>query len=126
MPVTASGRFELARVGVNSAGELTVAGLAWPGEPRGAAAVFIVVGRKTGAEREYPAVLSGEGQPLEAVARIPLADLELPGEGLGDVYFADRSGGRETRTRVTWEPGTAGWLPYPTKLGNLSLKRKDS
>jgi hypothetical protein len=116
----------LTKTGISAAGELTLRGMARLANVDLETAAFVVVGRKTKSETEYPAQWTGKGQQLEVSGRIPLTALDIAGDNLADVYFIGRGSGRETRTRVAWDRGVAHWLPYPTKLGNLSLKRKDS
>jgi hypothetical protein len=126
LPAASSGGFELTKTGVNAAGELTLTGFARLAEPGRDAAVFVIMGRNSQVEAEFPARLHGEGQRREASARIPLQALDVAGDDLADVYFVSRGSGGEVRTRVTWDRKAARWYPYRTKLGNLSLKRKAS
>ncbi|GLB68563.1 hypothetical protein AHIS1636_30050 [Arthrobacter mangrovi] len=126
MPAASSGGFTLTKTGINSAGDLTLTGFASPGGPGLDAAAFVIVGRNSQVESEFPALLDPAGQRLEASACIPLRALDVAGDSLADVYFVSRGPGGESRTRVTWDRSVARWLPYPTKFGNLSLKRKDS
>ena len=124
-PAAQSGGFELIRASVNSAGKLVLTGTAaLPGADSRATAGFVVVGRKSNMEKRFPAVLSGDGQLTEVTAHLPLDGLDLGGDALADVFFVSEARGKEARTRVAWHSGTARWLPYPTKFGNLSLKRK--
>ncbi len=116
----------MTKTGINASGELTLRGTAQPAKFDLEAAAFLIVGRKTQSETEYPARWAGKGRQLEVSGRIPLKALEIAGDTLADVYFISRGSGQETRTRVAWDRGAARWLPYPTKLGNLSLKRKDA
>lgn len=113
----------MTKTGINSAGDLTLAGFAGPGLD---AAAFVIVGRNSQVESEFPALLDGDGQQLEASARIPLRALDVAGDSLADIYFVSRGPGGESRTRVTWDRSAARWFPYRTRLGNLSLKRKTS
>ena len=115
----------MTKTGISAAGELTLRGMARLANVDLETAAFVVVGRKTKSETEYPAQWTGKGPQLEVSGRIPLKALDIAGDNLADVYFVGRGSRRETRTRVAWDRGVAHWLPYPTKLGNLSLKRKD-
>jgi len=116
----------LTKTGISAAGELTLRGMARLANVDLETAAFVVVGRKTKSETEYPAQWTGNGQQLEVSGRIPLTALDIAGDNLADLYFIGRGSGQETRNRVAWVRSAAHWLPYPTKLGNLSLKRKDS
>jgi hypothetical protein len=126
LPAASSGGFELTKTVVSASGELTLTGFARLAETDRDTAVFVIAGRNSHAETEFPARLHGEGPYREASARIPLQALAIAGDDLADVYFVSRGSGSETRTRVTWDRNTARWFPYRTKLGNLSLKRKAS
>lgn len=116
----------MTKTGINSAGDLTLTGFTSPGGAGLDAAAFVIVGRNSQVEREFPALLDPAGQQLEASARIPLKALDVAGDSLADLYFVSRGQGGESRTRVTWDRSLARWFPYRTKLGNLSLKRKAS
>ena len=116
----------MTKTGINATGELTVTGFASPGGPGVDSAAFVVVGRNSQAGTEFPARLDGTGADLTASACIPLQALDAEGDILADIYFVSRGPGGESRTRVAWDRSVVRWLPYPTKLGNLSLKRKAS
>ncbi|EMY35238.1 hypothetical protein D477_005101 [Arthrobacter crystallopoietes BAB-32] len=122
-----SGDFEFAKARITAAGELILTGtVCLPEGGNAVSASFVVVGRKTQIETIFPAEWSEGRQPLEVTGRIPLQALELEGETLANVYFVSDGSDRENRARVVWDPEAVHWLPYPTKFGNLSLKRMES
>jgi hypothetical protein len=86
---------------------------------------FILARRGGGPEHEYPArPVSEAGDPRPVRCSIPLFELGFGRDDVVDVYFQASTGTGETRTRVVWQRQSLRWLPYPTKYGNLSLKRK--
>ncbi|MCG2622260.1 hypothetical protein LVY72_10045 [Arthrobacter sp. I2-34] len=111
--------FKLSRVSLRADGSLDVSGTA-AAVPDSRPAGFLLVGRQSGQERRYPAaVVTGPAGPVEISCVIPLADLPYPAEDLVDLYFVSGP----DRLRVGWQQ-VLQWLPYPTKFGNLSFKRK--
>lgn len=120
--------FELSKASVAADGLLTLSGTATSGQDQaGSAYAFVLAVRGGTAEREYPAASTdAAGGKVQVTCSIPLAELDAaPGEFV-DLYFQERSPSGSARTRVTLQSKSLRWLPYPTKFGNLSLKRKAS
>ncbi|MFT4469765.1 hypothetical protein ACMX2H_07630 [Arthrobacter sulfonylureivorans] len=122
---TPSAAFEPSKASVSADGLLTLSGTVSSSREQPGDYSFILAVRGTKAEREYEAQTSQETGGTEQVScRIPLADLgAAPGEFV-DLYFQSRHGSGAVRTRVSWQLQSLRWLPYPTKFGNLSFKRK--
>ncbi|MFD1213874.1 hypothetical protein ACFQ36_17700 [Arthrobacter sp. GCM10027362] len=126
MQQAGQGGFEFEAVSVTGDGMLLLAGSLGPAPGAGpVGAAFAVVERRSLAEREFPASLDGGPAGGTAVrCTIPLAALAAPEDELLDLFFLLRGPSGTVRTRVAWQPEGLNWLPYPTKFGNLSFKRK--
>ncbi|NKX49338.1 hypothetical protein HER39_01825 [Arthrobacter deserti] len=95
--------------------------------PDQAGCAFIVVQRRSKVEMEFPASLAQAPDGGTAVTcTIPLAELQAAADELLDLYFQVRGPSGTARTRVAWQKQGVDWLPYPTKFGNLSFKRRGS
>ncbi|NKX56490.1 hypothetical protein [Arthrobacter mobilis] len=118
--------FELSKASVTADGLLTLSGTvrAVSGQADGGYS-FVLAVRGGAAEREYPArTEAGAPGAVRVSCSVPLAELAAAPEDFVDLYFQARDASGSSRTRVTWQPSSLRWLPYPTKFGNLSLKRK--
>jgi hypothetical protein len=98
-----------------------------PGTPEPAEPIrhaFVLVSRQTKTERVFAA--SGVQRERDTLieGNIPLAALDLPQDELVDVFYQGVTSSGTVRTRMAWAPNPVQWLPYSTKFGNLSLKRK--
>jgi hypothetical protein len=85
---------------------------------------FVLVSRQTKSERVFDATGIQRGRDTLIEGNIPLAALDLPQDELVDVFYQGVTSSGTVRTRLAWAPNAAQWLPYSTKFGNLSLKRK--
>jgi hypothetical protein len=111
--------FKLGSVSLRADGTLRVSGTAAPA-PEERQAGFLLVGRKSGQECRFPAAVAADpAGTAEISCVLPLADLPYPAEDLVDLYFL----AGQDRVRLAWQKPVQ-WLPYPTKFGNLSFKRK--
>lgn len=128
MPATSLVEFELRKVSVNAEGALTLTGTTrrsdFADSPMDLA--FAIVGRKSKAAREYIAHVNADPQGFEVRGTILMGEIGLEIDDLADVFLIVRTPTSESRIRLTWDLPNAHWLPYPTKFGNLSLKRKQS
>ena len=118
--------FEPSKASVAADGLLTLSGTVRPiREQSNGDYSFILAVRGTQTEREYPARAAEGTDGTEQVScTVPLADLKTaPGEFV-DLYFQSRHDSGAVRTRVSWNLQSLRWLPYPTKFGNISFKRK--
>jgi hypothetical protein len=123
---TPSAAFEPSKASVSADGLLTLSGTVSPRrEQAGGDYSFIIAVRGAQVEREYPARTSEGADGTEQVScTIPLADLDKSSGEFVDLYFQSRHGSGAVRTRVSWKLQSLRWLPYPTKFGNISFKRK--
>jgi hypothetical protein len=118
--------FEPGKASVAADGLLKLSGTvrSVPGQSGGAYS-FIFAFRGSNAEREYPAWTSeGPDGATKVSCAVPLADLGTAPDDFVDLYFQSRHASGAARTRLTWQSQSLRWLPYPTKFGNISLKRK--
>jgi hypothetical protein len=118
--------FEPSKASVSADGLLTLSGTVSPDrEQQRGDYSFILAARGAQAEREYPARTSPGADGTQQVScTVPLADLDTASGDSVDLYFQSRHGSGAVRTRVNWKLQSLRWLPYPTKFGNLSFKRK--
>ncbi|MCW2131846.1 hypothetical protein [Arthrobacter sp. VKM Ac-2550] len=128
MPATSLVEFELEKVSVNAEGALTLTGTTRRSDIADSPTdlAFAIVGRKSKAAREYIAHVNADPERFEVRGTIPMGELGLEIDDLADVFLIVRTLTGESRIRLTWDLPNAHWLPYPTKFGNLSLKRKQS
>jgi hypothetical protein len=123
--ITPEIKFALTKSSVRADGVLSLTGtlsIVDGGGVASGSAVLALNGRKSGQVVEYPLERFRDGS---IVCSIPLADLTMDQDELVDAFFVMRSGSSEYRQRISWHP-EASWIPYPTKFGNLSFKRKAS
>lgn len=114
--------FEFVSVTVDHSGVLTLTGRV--SGTTGTDCTFLLASRNGTESKEFAASLFEE----ESLARcsILLNELDFDSDSLLDFYFVCKGPLGETKTRVRWPEEFRRWLPYPTKFGNVSIKRKVS
>lgn len=114
--------FEYVSVTVDHSGVLTLTGRVTG--TTGEDCAFLLASRTGTDSKEFTATRFEEGSVVRC--SIALNELDFDSDSLLDFYFVCRGPLGEIKNRVRWPEEFRRWLPYPTKFGNLSIKRKAS